>query len=101
MIVVEFKNETAKNTALRGAKTLRTTADLNQIYIDPDKTPSERALEASLRKLRDERNSKLTQVKDGFEGRHRYGTQPTGHPKAGKKYYWGIRWNELREIYFD
>ena len=29
MIVVEFKDETAKNIALRGAKTLRTTADLN------------------------------------------------------------------------
>ena len=49
MIVVEFKNETAKNTALRGAKALRTTSGLNQIYLNPDKTPSERALEASLR----------------------------------------------------
>ncbi len=36
MIVVEFKNETAKNTALRGAKTLRDTTELNQIYINPD-----------------------------------------------------------------
>ncbi|RMZ95650.1 hypothetical protein BpHYR1_006844 [Brachionus plicatilis] len=28
--------------------------------------------------------------------RHRYGVQPVGHPKAGQKFYWGIRWNELR-----
>jgi len=101
MIVVEFKNETAKNTALRGAKKLRDTTDLNQIYINPDKTPSERALEASLRKLRDERNNALTEIKPNTQGRHRYGIKPTGHAKAGKKYYWGIRWNELREIYFE
>jgi hypothetical protein len=101
MIVVEFKDETAKNTALRGAKTLRTNESLKKVYINPDKTPSERVLEATLRTARDEKNKSLTHVKDGTEGRHRYDILPAGHPKAGKKYYWGIRWNELRQIIFD
>jgi len=101
MIVVEFKDETAKNTALRGAKTLSTNESLKKVYINPDKTPSERVLEVTLRTARDEKNKSLTHVKDGTEGRHRYGILPAGHPKADKKYYWGIRWNELRQIIFD
>ncbi len=44
MIVVEFKNEEAKTKALREAKSLRGTEHSN-VYINPDKTPSERALE--------------------------------------------------------
>ncbi len=68
------------------------------MYVNPDKTPSERALERELRAERNRRNEKLSEVS---EGRHRYGVKPSGHLRACKKFYWGIRWNELREIYFD
>ena len=49
MIVVEFKDEQAKLTALRNARNLRDTEDLKRVYVNPDKTPSERALERELR----------------------------------------------------
>lgn len=98
MIVLELKDEEAKLTALRNARNLRDTEDLKKVYVNPDKTPSERALERELRAERNRRNEKLSEVS---EGRHRYGVKPSGHHRAGKKFYWGIRWNELREIYFD
>ncbi len=85
MIVVEFKNEEAKIKALREAKKLRGT-ELSNVYINPDKTPSERALERQLRLERNKRKDAFTNVKEG-EGRHRYGVQPVGHPKAGQKFY--------------
>ncbi|RMZ94315.1 neurogenic locus notch -like protein, partial [Brachionus plicatilis] len=56
MILVEFKEESSKQTALRNAKNLRGTEDLKKVYINPDKTPSERALERELRTERNKRN---------------------------------------------
>ncbi len=101
MIVVEFKDEASKQTALREARNLRNTENFKNVYINPDKTPSERALERELRTARNKRNADLSEVKANSGGRHRYGIQPSGHPMAGKKFYWGIRWNALKEIYFD
>ena len=102
MIVVEFKDDSARLKALRDARTLRSTAHKN-VYINPDKTASERALERELRKRRNELNAEFpeSQVRTGSEGRHRYGIKPQGVPNAGEKFYYGIRWNEIKEIYFE
>ncbi|RNA24051.1 hypothetical protein BpHYR1_018132 [Brachionus plicatilis] len=58
MIVVEFKCEAGKQAALRGARRLKDSS-LRNVYIYPDKTPSERILDANLRNERDKRNNDL------------------------------------------
>jgi len=45
MILMEFKEESSKQMALREAKNLRNTEQFKNVYINPDKTPSERALD--------------------------------------------------------
>jgi hypothetical protein len=99
MIVVEFNSEEIRTRALVAARALKNDPKLNKVYINPDRTPSERALDHHLRTERNKLNSALPKTKD--DGRQRYGVQPSDHPKAGKKFYWGIRSNALREIYFD
>ncbi|RNA03404.1 hypothetical protein BpHYR1_050160, partial [Brachionus plicatilis] len=93
MIVVEFKDEDTKQQTLRNARNLRDTDNFKSVYINPDRTPSERALDRQLRIERNRRNAELSEGDAG--GRHRYGVQSAGHHKAGKKFYWGIRSNEL------
>ncbi|RNA27168.1 hypothetical protein BpHYR1_026662 [Brachionus plicatilis] len=88
MIVVEFKDEDTKQKKLRNARNLRDTDNFKSVYINPDRKPSERALDRQL-------------SEGDAGGRHRYGVQSAGHHKAGKKFYWGIRSNELREIYLN
>ncbi|RNA16294.1 hypothetical protein BpHYR1_052442 [Brachionus plicatilis] len=88
-------DDAARLKALRDARTLRGTEHKD--------TASKRALERELRKRRNELNGKfpLNLVRIDYEGKHRYGIKPDGDPNAGKKFYYGIRWNEIKEIYFE
>ncbi len=100
-IVVTFNNISDKYTALANAKSLRQTADLSKVYVNPDKTQCERTHDRNLRAIRNERNKNLTHEGDNTEGgRHRYSIK-TGGPNNGKKFYWGIRGGSLREIFRD
>ncbi|RNA16427.1 hypothetical protein BpHYR1_006396, partial [Brachionus plicatilis] len=89
-IIVEFKDLIGKQTAMKNASNLRDSS-FKHVFINPDKTSDERELEYKLRKERNERNDKLPEG----DGRHRYGT------KNGRKFYWGIRFNKLKEIYIE
>ncbi|RMZ97200.1 hypothetical protein BpHYR1_025667, partial [Brachionus plicatilis] len=55
-----FKCEAGKQAALRGARRLKDSS-LRNVYINPNKTPSERILDANLRNERDKRNNELDQ----------------------------------------
>ncbi|RMZ99699.1 hypothetical protein BpHYR1_048457 [Brachionus plicatilis] len=67
MIVAEFNEESRKHMALGNAKNLRGTEDLKNVYINPDKVPSERALERELRTERNKRNDLLSESKSDSE----------------------------------
>ncbi|RMZ99665.1 hypothetical protein BpHYR1_016918, partial [Brachionus plicatilis] len=90
IIIVEFKDLTGKQTAMKNVRNLRDSS-FKHVFINPDKTSDERELEYKLRKERNESNDKLPEG----EGRHRYGT------KNGRKFYWGISFNKLKEIYIE
>lgn len=94
-IVVTFKETKFKQQAISKSKDLKDRTGFEQVYVNPDKTQCERVHE---RNLREERNRRNQELKGGTEGRHRYGIKSSGQYE-GKKFYWGIRWGELREIY--
>ncbi len=91
---ITFNNIEEKQNALKNAKLLKDTKGMKNVYINSDKTQSERLLVRNLRLEKNGRNQQLQQS----EGRLRYGIKEDG-PNKGKKFYWGIRWGELREIY--
>ncbi len=58
-ILVELKDDAIRNPLLLAAKKLREKEEFRTIYISPDLTETERALDFELRKQRNEANSKL------------------------------------------
>ena len=92
MILVEFYDNTKQTIALKNSKLLKDNASTNSIYINPDKTAAERVAEKELRTERNRLNSTLESEVTNSNGRLRYGE------RNGKKFYWGIRWGELRRI---
>ena len=76
--------------ALRESTKLRNNPDFQNVYINRDKTRSERLLDKELRVERSKRNATLEEQDE--EGRH-LGSY------NGKKFYWGIRFGELRRIF--
>ena len=89
LILVEFKQVEYSTKALRGAKNLATRDEYKGVYVNKDKTKAERLAEKELRMERNSLNDKLPYVE---KGRH-YGLQNE------KKFYWGIRYGELRKIF--
>ena len=92
LIVVEFKETQYLNRALMHSSSLKEQDKFKQVYINRDKTRDERKYERLLRQERNKRNSDLT-VKDE-QGRP-YGLH------NDKKFYWGIRYDELNRIYIE
>ena len=89
LILIEFKQVEYRTKALRGAKNLATREEFKGVYVNKDKTRVERLAEKELRIERNSLNDKLPYVD---KGRH-YGLQNE------RKYYWGIRFGELRKIF--
>jgi hypothetical protein len=58
-ILVELKDDATRNPLLLAAKKLREKENFKTVYISPDLTETERALDFELRKQRNEANSKL------------------------------------------
>ena len=95
LIVVEFKDQSTQNKALLNSKKLKDVEGLKNIYINPEKTDSERQLEREKRLERNKRNDLLThQVKE--DPRQRYNIK-----QDGTMYYWGIRNGEFRKMSFS
>ena len=69
LLIAEFSNTTDKFQALKVARLLRTKSDMAGVYINPDRTASERAAHKALREGRDERNRNLDHI--STNGRHR------------------------------
>ncbi len=92
-IVVTFNSVEDKQKALRNSKLLKDIEGMKNVYINPDKTQSERLLERNLRQERNNRNQQLQLS----EGRLRYGIKSDG-PNKDKKFYWGIRWGAQRNL---
>ena len=92
MILIEFNNNSKQLLALKNSKLLKETSGMSNIFINPDKTVAERVAEKELRTERNRLNSTLENEVINSSGRLRYGE------RNGKKFYWGIRWGELRRI---
>ena len=91
LILVEFHEIAKKEEVCKKAHTLRTAGDdFKGIYVNEDKTKSQRKLEKELREERNRRNSELEV--DAESGRH-LGTH------NNRKFSWGIRFSELRRIF--
>ena len=70
-------------------KELKKNQKYAHVFIQPDKTKHELLLEYELRKKRDELNAKLPHG----SGATRYDTE-----SDGQKWYWGVRWGEIKQI---
>jgi hypothetical protein len=92
LVVVELADRPTRDQALNSARQLKVTPPFEKVYVKKDRTLNEMLLENELRKKCAEKNNSLAQS-DGPEGRLRYETD-----ENGKKWYWGIRWGELRRI---
>ena len=90
LIQIEFRSSSDRMKALRESTKLRNNPDFQNVYINRDKTRSEMLLDKELRVERSKRNATLEEQDE--EGR------PLGSDN-GKKFYWGIRFDELRRIF--
>jgi hypothetical protein len=88
LVVVELIDREARDTALRNGKNLRPSYD--GVYVNRDRTQNEMLMEKELLRQRNERNSLL----ENEDGRLRFSIDA----KSSKRWYWGIRWGELRKI---
>ena len=61
-ILVELESVTIKNQVLKSARKLREINEYKNVYINPDLTESEAALEKSIRSERDKKNEELHNV---------------------------------------
>lgn len=92
LVIVEFDTITAKHHTLKVAKSLRSIPELSKVYINPDKTATERATDKVLRDSRNVKNKTLDHELTP-DGRLRYSIND-----KGQKWYWGIRNGELHPI---
>ena len=90
-IKVVFNSSEAKLNAFKNAKNLKSSTFSN-IYINQDLTFNERTI---LKSLIIKRNALNSEFVDESNEKCKYGTDE----KTGKKYYWGIRNNELKKIF--
>lgn len=88
-IVVEISDTESKNIILKKAKILSGKDDTKNIFINSDKTRTEREVEKRLRAERNERNSKLTTEVEiaGVKRKYKF--------ENNKYFYWGIRNEKL------
>jgi hypothetical protein len=94
-IVVEFNDVETKDQAVKAAKNLRKLTNFDGVYINPDKTRTQRLEEAKLREKRNSLNEALENV-DSSTGR-RYGLRQ----RDKKKFYWVVCPGGVREYFFD
>ena len=90
LILIKFKDRLHGQSALKEATKLRGRKEFDGIYLNKDKTKNERVVERDSRQDRNKRNALLGD-KNG-EGKS-IGTY------QGKKFYWGIRYGELKRIF--
>jgi len=89
LVFVDLIYKDNHENVLEGAKRLKNSENYSRVYIRPDLTRHEVLLENELRAERNERNARLPHG----DGNTRYDTD-----KNDKKWYWGVRWNELVHI---
>ena len=83
-----------KEQICKKAKQLREKGnDFVNIYINEDRTKSQRLIDKEQRDERNKRNNNLPKV----NGRH----QGVAEDRSGKYYYWAIRSGELKKILVD
>ena len=90
LIQVEFRYHRFRDKALKESAELMNNPDFQNVNINKDKTRAERLIEKELRVERNKRNAAL-ENKDEEE-------RPLGSHN-GKRFYWGIRFGELRRIF--
>ena len=93
LILVEFKEKEYQTTALRNWKDVKSVEEYKNLYINKDKTKAERMAESKLRAERNKRNEELPE-KDA-QGR----PISAAEGSQNRKFYWGIRFGELKKIY--
>ncbi|RMZ97673.1 hypothetical protein BpHYR1_002801 [Brachionus plicatilis] len=85
LIIVELKDKESKQVVLTKSRDLGRTTQFKHIYINQDRTLSERALERHLRETKKQRNSQLPEeiTENGVTLRYKI--------ENGKRWFWGIR----------
>ncbi|CAF0879421.1 unnamed protein product [Brachionus calyciflorus] len=89
LLLLGFKDSNSQKTALTNSSNLRTKTKFTRVYVNMDKTSTERAVEANLRRMCNEKNEQLQHE----EGDRSYGIGPNG-----KKFYSGIRGGLLTDL---
>ena len=93
LILVEFKEKEYQTTALRNWNDVKSEEEFNNLFINKDKTKAERMADSKLRAERNKRNEELPE-KDA-QGRPISASEGS----QNRKFYWGIRFGELKKIY--
>ena len=93
-VLVELLDTAAKFSVLKGSKNLRGIDEFKKIYINPDLTTLEAALN---KKLRDEFKSKNSKLPHGSENR-KYGMHTFQGDENESKYFYGIRNSQITRI---
>ncbi|RNA20088.1 BTB POZ domain-containing KCTD21 [Brachionus plicatilis] len=90
LLLIELRSRESQQTVLSNAHLLKNSDNFNRIYVNPDKTLTERISEAELRKERNRLNKGLPN--DSGNAILRYGI------KNNKRYYYGIRNGRIIEL---
>ena len=93
LILVEFKEKEYQTTALRNWNDVKNVEEFKNLFINKDKTKAERLAESKLRAERNKRNQELPDKDE--QGR----PISAGEGNQNRKFYWGIRFGELKKIY--
>ena len=89
LLLIQFNDKNTQRAALSKSKDLRQVEKFSKVFINQDRTESQRKLDKQLRDERKKRNAELPETLS--DGR-------TYRLHEGKKYYWGIRNDQLRWV---
>lgn len=94
LLLIEFDSQSTAELALSNAKKLKDNSLFRKVYVNRDKTETDRITEANLRKRRNELNKSLPYVLNEERGL-KFGIEE----KTNKKFYWSVRNGELAKTY--
>ncbi len=93
LMLIQFKDKETQKEALRKSYRLKTVEKFKNVFINQDRTNSQRRNDMKLREERRRRNAELPITLS--EGKNCISS------KDGKKYFWGIRNDQIKLIEID
>jgi hypothetical protein len=93
LIIVELADRDARQLALSNTNRLAQSNEFRKVFVNPDRTLSERTLVKKLREEKIARNNKLPFTEDVNDRVFKYGKF-----QDGKRWFWGIRGASLVKV---